>query len=102
MSEPKFAKQLKTEGTFDETIDVEKSRDLRFEFSKTRKNASEFVASKIIAEVKREVLNVILLIYDKQISQDIPAIGIKLEEVIDTTKNSFVNLWKKIRSDTRT
>ncbi len=32
---PKFAKQLKTEGKFDDNIDIVKSRDVRFKYVKT-------------------------------------------------------------------
>jgi len=91
----KFAKQLKTEGKFDEAIDVEKSRDLRFKFSRAGKNLCESVVSRKIAEVKREVMNVILPIYEKQIPQGVPPNGIQWEEVMETTKNSSFNLWKK-------
>ena len=82
---PKFAKQLKTEGRFDETIDVEKSRDLRFKFVKTGKNAGESAAYRKVADVKREVMNVILPIYEKQIPQGVPASGIQWEEVMENT-----------------
>ena len=74
---PKFAKQLKTEGKFDETIDVEKSRDLRLKFSRPGKNSGESAASRKITEVKREVMNVILPINEKQVLQDAPPSGIQ-------------------------
>jgi len=74
---PKFAKQLKTESKFDETIDVEKSRDLRLKFSRPGKNSGESAASRKITEVKREVMNVILPINEKQVLQDAPPSGIQ-------------------------
>ncbi len=85
---------MKTLGIFNEAIDAEKSRDVRFKFTKTSINAGESEASRNIAEVKREVMNVILPIYERHIPQGVPPNGTQWEEVMDTTKNLFFNLWK--------
>ena len=89
---PKFVKPRKTLGMFDEAIDAEKSRDVRFKFPKTGKNAGESGASRKIAEVKREIMNVILPIYERQIPQGVPPSGTQWGEAMDITKKVFFNL----------
>ena len=72
----KFAKTLSSEGRWDDKVDFLKSRDLRFKFPKTRKNAGESAAYRKIVEVKREIINVILPIYLRLAPQGVSASGI--------------------------
>jgi len=92
---PKFAAQLKKEGIFDVAIDIEKSRDVRFKYSKTGKNLGESAAFMKVADVKKEITNVILPLFEKQILGGVPPSGIRWERVMQNTKIAFFNLWKK-------
>jgi hypothetical protein len=92
---PKFARQMKTEGKLDDALDIDKSRDLRFKFARTGKNAGESSAYRKIADVKKDIVNLILPLYEKQIPQGVPASGIQWDEVMENTRLAYFNLWKK-------
>jgi len=92
---PKFAKQMKTEGKLDKVVDIDKSRDLRFKFARTGKNAGESSAYRKIAYVEKDIMNLILPRFKKQNPQGVPTSGIQWEEVMDNTMLAYFNVWKK-------
>ena len=59
----KFTKKMKAEGKWDSKVDIGKSRDVLFKWVQSGKNAGESSAYRKVAQVKREILNVILPIY---------------------------------------
>ena len=61
---------------WDAKVDMVKSRDMRFKLNKTGKNAGETAGYRKIAEVKKEIVNVILPIYDRLLPQGVPPSGI--------------------------
>ena len=56
----KFARHVKTEGKLDDALDINKSRDLRFKFARTGENEWESSAYRKIADVKKDIVNLIL------------------------------------------
>jgi hypothetical protein len=91
----KFAKKRETEGLWDAKVDMVKSRDVRFKLNKTGKNAGETAGYINIAEVKREIVNVILPIYDMLLPQGGPPSGIQWPEHMMKVKNEYFKVWKK-------
>ena len=73
---PKFARQMKTEGKLGDALDIDKSRDLRFKLARTGENAGESSSYKKIADVKKDIVNLILPLYKNQIPQGVLARGI--------------------------
>ncbi len=72
-----------------------RSRDLRSKFSKTGKIADESATYGKIAEVKREIVNVILPIYDRLLPQGVPPSGILWPEHMLNVKTEYFKVWKK-------
>ena len=92
---PKFAAQLKKEGLLDDAVDIENARVVRFKYNKVGKNSGESAAYRKVAEVKKEVMNVILPIFEKLAPGGVPPSGIQWEEIMLKTKIAFFNIWKK-------
>ncbi len=88
----KFAKKLEKKGLWDVKLDMVKSRDLRFKLNKTGKNAGETAGYIKIAEVKKEIMNVILPIYDRLVPQGVPPSGIQWPEHMMKLKNEYFNV----------
>ena len=70
-----------------------KSRDVRLKFFKTGKNGGESPASRKIAEVKREIVNVILPIFSRHTPQGVPPSGVQWPELMMQVKIDYFNLW---------
>ena len=85
----KFAKKLVVEGIWDPNMDIVKSAELRCKFTRTGKNAGESAAFRKIAEVKREIVNVILPIFLRLTPQGVPPSGVQWEEVMLLVKKEY-------------
>jgi hypothetical protein len=91
----KFAKKMQSEGKWDPKIEITKSRDVRLKYILSRENAGESPAYKKVAEVKREILKVILPIYIRLTPQGSPPSGIKWPELMTQVKTAYFEYWKK-------
>ncbi len=85
----KFAKNMQSEGKWDPKIEITKSRDMRLKFILSRKNVGESPTYRKVAEVKREILNVILPIYIWLTPQGSPPSGIQWPELMTQVKNAY-------------
>ncbi len=68
---------MQVEGKWDPKLEISKSRDVRFKWATKGKNAGESPAYRKVAEVKREIMNVILPIYVRLTPQGVPSSGIQ-------------------------
>jgi hypothetical protein len=72
---PKFAAQLQKEGLFYYAIDNEKSRAVRFKYSKFGKNSGESSTYTKVVDVKKDVVNIIIPLFEKLAPGGVPPNG---------------------------
>lgn len=76
---------------WDDTIDIEKSRDLRTQYLKSGKNVGESPSFRKAQDVRRIIVNQILPIYSRLMP---PASGKQLDDVLAEVKAEYYQSWR--------
>ena len=90
----KFAQDMVKRRTWPQEIDPKDSRDIRCAFQTSGKNAGDSPVLRKVGELRREIINIILPIWNNLVPTGIPPSGKQWPEIVNDCKKAYYHHWR--------